>query len=82
MAHEWMGLNATDTLTGFSGMITGHSDYITGCDQFLLQPPTQENGEYVEGRWFDEQRLQVKYEAKLELDNSNGNGACGCAPTK
>ncbi len=25
-----------DKITGFSGKVTGHADYITGCDQFLV----------------------------------------------
>ena len=33
------GQLAQDKITGFTGMVTGHSDYMTGCDQYLLQPP-------------------------------------------
>jgi len=57
--HPWMGKKVRDEITGFEGMVTGHADYITGCDQFLVQPECKEDGKFVQNRWFDEQRLMV-----------------------
>ena len=53
-----MNQNVIDKITGFKGVIVGRSAYVTGCTQLLLQPVVKENGEYIEGRWFDENRLE------------------------
>ena len=52
-----MGATYCDTITGFSGVVTGISSYITGCDQVLLQPPL-DDGIWVDQRWFDSHRLE------------------------
>jgi len=47
-----------DQITKFRGVVTGRSAYITGCNQYLVQPEVKEDGDYVQGRWFDEDRLE------------------------
>ncbi len=51
-------LFAEDKITGLQGIITGHADYITGCDQYLLQPKVKD-GEFKDARWIDEGRLKI-----------------------
>jgi len=53
------GVEKKDCVTGFSGTIVGRSDYLTGCNQYLLQPKvkTGVDGEYQGGKWFDENRI-------------------------
>lgn len=73
-----------DKITGFQGKVTGHADYITGCDQYLIQPDTK-SGEWKEPRWFDENRLDVKSASKSLIKTGTGlndNGADTQAPTK
>lgn len=85
MDTDRMGQKATDKLTGFTGKVTGQARYITGCDQFLVQPPCKEDGTYVDGRWFDENRLgfvEEPDEEKVEIDTSQDIGACDEAPIK
>ncbi|AOF89037.1 hypothetical protein [Sinorhizobium sp. RAC02] len=73
-----LGMMAKDVITGFSGIITGRVNYITGCDQYLLSPQSDK-----EPRWFDEQRLEVnEVFSAIVLDNSKGNGADVAAPIK
>lgn len=45
-----------EKITGFRGIITGAASYLTGCDQFLVQPPIKD-GAWVNGQWFDDGRL-------------------------
>lgn len=52
-----LGKNAKDKLTGFSGVIIGKCEYLTGCTQYALQPKTKNDGAFIESRWFDEGRL-------------------------
>jgi hypothetical protein len=78
-------ITAKDQLTGFTGKITGHADYITGCDQYLIQPDAKE-GEWKEARWFDEGRLEVIVSAGQALEvadlQAEKNGADSPAPIK
>lgn len=60
-----MGDKVRDNITGFIGVVIGKTQYITGCNQVLVQPPIkQEDGSFVEGRWIDEERLEVVEKAK------------------
>ncbi len=81
--HKYMGKKAKDKITGFAGLVTGHAEYLTGCDQFLLQPAQKKGStDYPAGQWFDEQRLVVTEGKPIALDNSKGDGAMGMAPVK
>ncbi len=56
-----VGLGATveDRITGFSGVVTGRVEYVTGCAQMLVQPHAKPDGDFIESRWFDETRVVV-----------------------
>ncbi|HEX2656127.1 MAG TPA: hypothetical protein VHN11_21095 [Xanthobacteraceae bacterium] len=82
MKHE-LGSTARDTITGFYGVITGRVNYLTGCDQYLVQPKTKSENEFVEARWFDENRIDILGGIeKVKIDTSTAQGACGAAPIK
>lgn len=77
-----LGQKAKDKVTGFSGRITGRTTYLTGCDQYLIQPTAKSEGEFQDARWFDEQRLSVFDETDvLTLENQRA-GADVAAPIK
>lgn len=55
-----LGKRARDKVTGFKGVITGRSQFITGCDQYVLIPKMKKGDtELAKGQWFDEGRLEV-----------------------
>lgn len=68
------GLQGQDKITGFAGVITGHIEYISGCNQLLLVPPVDKEGKKREGEWFDEQRIEVIGNSRIKLDNSRTPG--------
>lgn len=76
-----LGQTVKCRVTGFSGIVTGHANYLSGCDQFLVAPPVDKDGNWKEGHWFDEQRLIVTDENALSYENPK-NGADGKAPVK
>lgn len=80
--HPWIGRKARDIITNFEGTITGHADYITGCDQFLVQGKVVDPSQPAQAFWYDEQRIELIGSSVLLLDNSAGNGAAGAAPIK
>ena len=51
------GEHVRDVVTGFAGIVTGRVDYITGCNQYLVQAKATKDGAVLDGRWLDEQRL-------------------------
>jgi len=69
------GLMAKDKITDFSGIITASSSYITGCDQYFLQPKA-DGANFKEGKWFDEGRVEViegeNIDPKSVLSEDNG----------
>ena len=81
-----LGTTAKDIVTGFEGVVTGRAQYLTGCDQYVLTPKVK-NGAFQDGRWFDENRLEVTKERIVRLpvlrDKKTGGPATGAqAPVK
>lgn len=71
-SHEFqhdLGKRAKDLITGFEGTIVYRVNYLTGCDQYGIQPeidPTKKN-EIPESKQFDENRLSVYSDPPLVL---------------
>jgi hypothetical protein len=64
-----LGWTYKDVITGFKGVATGYVQYITGCNQVLLNPKVDADGKIRDSNWFDEARLQIcAEEAPVELD--------------
>ena len=54
-----LGDRVQDRITSFKGAITGSARYITGSDQYLVQPDLKAGEtEYPGCTWFDEGRLR------------------------
>lgn len=54
-----MGVQVRCRVTGLTGIITGKTEYINGCIQWLLKPPVDKDGKLVEGCWIDTIQLEV-----------------------
>jgi len=52
-----LGRKVKDNVTGFSGIITGRVEYLTGCRQYLVMPKALRNNKMPTGEWIDEDRL-------------------------
>jgi hypothetical protein len=76
-----LGKTVTDRITGFTGTVVGHVEYLTGCNQALVVPKVDKDGKLQEGQWFDDQRLQLSEGAPVKLDNSSTPG-CDAAPPR
>ncbi len=75
------GNEVKDKITGFKGIIIGKVEYITGCDQYLIQPKCKKDGIKPEAVWFDVDRLQVVSKKAITY-GSKKNGPCDLAPVK
>ena len=78
-----LGTTHKDVITGFQGVATGISSYISGCTQVLLAPPIDDSGNLREAQWFDIQRLQpVPDTPAFTLNNSSAPGHDKSAPKR
>lgn len=56
---ELLGKEAKDKVTGFTGIITSKHTYLTGCNQYGIQPKVDEKGLVPDNRYFDEGRIEI-----------------------
>ena len=77
-----LGTKAKDRVTGFRGTITGHCEYLTGCDTYLLAPSVDKEGKHVDGRWYDVNRLEITDGTVIQLDTEEDKGAMEEPPIK
>ncbi len=64
---------ARHTITGFEGVADAKIEYLTGCDQFRLQPQSLKDGKTADAQWFDVNVLKVvKKQAFKRCANSDG----------
>ncbi|MCK5613697.1 hypothetical protein KAR91_68165 [Candidatus Pacearchaeota archaeon] len=78
-----LGGKVKDKVTGVSGIVTGHCKYLTGCDQYLVQPVDRKDKlKVLTSAWFDVNRLEVVRSKKIILDVSKDKGCCEPAPIK
>jgi hypothetical protein len=68
------GANYKDLITGFKGIAIGYVEYITGCNQVLIVPKSDNSNEKKDSHWIDEQRLERVGKKILEIDNGNNPG--------
>lgn len=52
------GATVRDRITFFFGYVIGYCEYISGCNQVLVQPACKDNGDFVESRWMDVDRME------------------------
>ena len=81
------GVKVRDRITGFAGVMTGVTRYITGCDQCLVQPPVKDDGTHIDARWIDDVRLELTNAPAITLAEAPEPakalaGACDPAPIK
>jgi hypothetical protein len=81
MSRVQLGATYSDIISGFTGVAIGHVDYITGCNQTLLQPRSDESRVKLESQWFDDQRLRYdETENVIVIDNGTTPGCDKPAP--
>lgn len=55
-----LGSVAKDRLSGFTGVVTGRHEYLTGCNKIDLTPTgVDKDGQPHKSQWFDEQSCEV-----------------------
>ena len=64
------GLEAEDIVTGFKGTITYRVKFLTGCNQYGIQPKfNKEKAETPNAQQFDENRIKILSDTKVVLND-------------
>ena len=80
--HDSIGRTFVDKISGLKGVATGRVEYLTGCNQLLIQPRSSD-GRPIECHWLDEQRLDREDSVKrVVLDNGDAPGFDREAPKR
>jgi len=53
-----LGAKAKDKVTGFEGIIIGRSEWLTGCNTYVLKPKAKD-GEVKSSEYFDEGVIKI-----------------------
>lgn len=78
-----LGKTVIDRLTGFTGVVTGYVEYLTGCNQVLVQPKGTDASKRPDSEWFDVQRVTVNPDIPaVVLDNGATPGCDAEAPKR
>jgi hypothetical protein len=84
--HEFkyeLGLKARDVITGFQGIIVHRVNFITGCDNYGLQPQnTDEDNKIKDIKQFDENRIEILGEGVKNLFDQKPEETTKKSPTK
>ncbi len=54
-----LGSRVRDRITGFTGVATGRAEYLDRGVRYLISPPLDKDGKYVEPLWFPANQLDV-----------------------
>jgi hypothetical protein len=57
--NKIIGKKVRDIVTGFEGIATGHTEWLTGCNTVGISPQELNDGKVIETHWFDENRIEV-----------------------
>lgn len=77
-----LGKTYQDTITGFTGVCIGKCEYISGCNQVLLQPKGEKSDVRPASEWFDVQRLEELPGDAIVLNNDATPGCDREAPRR
>lgn len=77
-----LGDEVIDSIENFRGIVVGTVQFISGCDQLLVQPPIGEDGKRITGYWIDIDRIKIIKRAVHQRAKVDRVGADGQAPIK
>ena len=71
-----MGKTGKDKITGFTGIITGRSEYINGCVHIMLEAKAKPGMKPVHA-WFDEDRIMLAVNPRRKKSIYKARGTHG-----
>lgn len=62
-----LGSLVKDNISGFTGIVTARTEWLFGCARCGVEATEIKDGKLIDAQWFDEQRLDVLEERKIEI---------------
>lgn len=69
-----LGQRVKDISTGMVGVTTQRSEHLNGCIRFVIQPPVDKDGKFIDGVWVDEHTLQFIEDTPLSKTEQTKTG--------
>lgn len=69
-----LGKKYRDRVTGFTGVATGTTKWMTGCDTVILQPHVSADGKYMDNAQFDITRVDLIDSPAVKLNKGRNGG--------
>lgn len=84
MRNRWdelQGKEVRDKVTGFTGICTGQTRWMYGCDQYCITPKVDDKGKCGESQWFDDGRIEAIGDGiRPDEVKAEKNGGCDLHP--
>ena len=61
-----LGDEVKDIVSGFTGIATAKTEFLNGCVRVSIDPPVDKEGKHVDGRWFDQEQVEVIQRGKVK----------------
>ncbi len=61
-----LGDEVKDIVSGFTGIATARTEFLNGCIRISIDPPVDKEGKPVEGKWFDQEQIEVLQRGKVK----------------
>ena len=75
-----LGNKYKDMISGFSGIATGLTMWLSGCDTVGLNPGVDKEGKLMETQWFDINRVKEVEAEKKEINTTKPPGGPHITP--
>ena len=72
-----LGMILKDKITGFQGVAMAHTEYLTECVHYGICSQSLQNGKPIEWEWFDEARLILVNDEKIEKESRRATESQG-----
>ena len=69
-----LGDKVKDSVTGFTGIAIGRTQWLQGCDRIVVQPQVAKDGKLPDSATFDEPQLIVLVPKKVKKAPSDKKG--------
>ncbi len=67
-----LGAKARDKVTGYTGIVIAHTEWLYGCLRYVLQSQEMKDGKPVDSISFDEDALELIKESERKVSSRGG----------
>ncbi len=72
-----LGDKVKDVISGFTGIVTGKSEFLHGCIRYGICPQELHDGATIDTHWFDEPQLELIESNVVAVDNKTPEDKTG-----